>query len=181
MLGHFPTRGTERVSGFALQIGNGPEHFSRDRGNDRQNHDGEDDSGGEHPDAENRPLEQRQKSEHLLDRRIDARAQDGHQDEKAPQSPDHAGHGGEHFNDGSQRLAQLHRGEVGEVNGGSNPSGTAIRSAIRDETRVPKINGSAPNSSVTGFQRELVKNFQAEFLQRKVRAFQQLPENQQKQ
>ena len=40
------------------------------------------------------------------------------------------------------------------------PSGTAIRSASSDESKVPYTNGSAPNCSATGSQVEDTKNRQ---------------------
>src|SRR5262249_36036417 len=38
------------------------------------------------------------------------------------------------------------------------PNGTAIRSAIREETNVPYMNGNAPNSSATGSQVDVTRN-----------------------
>src|SRR2546422_4754165 len=40
------------------------------------------------------------------------------------------------------------------------PSGTAISSAVADVTTVPKMNGSAPNSSITGSQVRVHRNSQ---------------------
>ena len=42
-------------------------------------------------------------------------------------------------------------------------SGTAINKAINDETSVPKMNGRAPNCSLTGFQSLLKRNRQPNF------------------
>src|SRR3989442_12270093 len=40
------------------------------------------------------------------------------------------------------------------------PSGTAISSAVADVTTGPKMNGSAPNSSITGSQVRVHRNSQ---------------------
>src|ERR1700726_423281 len=42
-------------------------------------------------------------------------------------------------------------------------NGTAITSAIKDETAVPKINGNAPKCSVTGSQVEVTRKWNPNF------------------
>src|SRR5438093_1290252 len=43
-------------------------------------------------------------------------------------------------------------------------NGTAMRSAIREETSVPEIKGSAPNCSATGSQVDVVRKRKPNFL-----------------
>ena len=50
-------------------------------------------------------------------------------------------------------------------------SGTAISSAINEETSVPKMNGSAPKLSLTGSHSELVRNRQPNFASAKCEPF----------
>ena len=63
---HFPARRAERIGGFALQVRHAAQNFPRDRSDDRQNHDRDDDSAGQHAHAVDRPGEKRRPSEDAL-------------------------------------------------------------------------------------------------------------------
>ncbi len=58
-------------------------------------HDGEDDAGGEHPEAERGPLKEGQEPEVLAEDALDVIAEEGSQDEDAPEAVDDARDGGE--------------------------------------------------------------------------------------
>ena len=49
---HLPARGAEREHGFALAVGHGLHDVAGERRDDGQDHDGENDAGGEQADAE---------------------------------------------------------------------------------------------------------------------------------
>ena len=48
---HLPARGAERQHRFALRVGHGGHHLAGERGDDGQNHDGENDGGGDKAEA----------------------------------------------------------------------------------------------------------------------------------
>ena len=58
------------------------------------------------------------------------------------------------------------------------PNGTAINSAIREETSVPYINGRAPNWSATGSQVDVTRKWNPNFLMAPDRPDPQLPPGQ---
>ena len=55
---HLPTGRTEREGGFLLTARRRVEHLTRERGDDRHDHDRQDDAGGEERPAVDRPGEQ---------------------------------------------------------------------------------------------------------------------------
>ena len=68
--GGFPSRGTESESGFALIARNREQHFTRDRNDVRNHHDGEDDASGEEADAVRGAREKRNEAEGVIQRRL---------------------------------------------------------------------------------------------------------------
>ena len=59
--GDFPARRAQRVGGLALQTGHRAQDFARDGRDDGNDHDGDDDAGGQHADAIIWSLKERQK------------------------------------------------------------------------------------------------------------------------
>src|SRR5262249_24316772 len=97
------------------------EHVARDRRDERQHHDGEDQAGGEHPDAVGRAGEQRRQDRHIAEQvyqeRLQRLLQEGGEDEETPNAVDEAGNAGQELDRNADRPAQKLRAQLGQKHG----------------------------------------------------------------
>src|SRR3954453_2688916 len=113
---HLPSSCAERVRGFALQIRNAAQYLTRNRRNDRQNHNRNDDSTGQHAWAVNRAAEKRSPPEYSLQEGKWMIAQPWDHDENSPQAENYAGNRGQHFDQRDDRLPDPERREFRQIN-----------------------------------------------------------------
>ena len=111
---HLPGGAAEAVGRLLQHRRHRLEHVARDRGDERQHHDGEDQAGGQHADAVGRAGEQRRQHR---DRRRTPRSgtaarllQERREHEQAPDAVDDAGNAGEQLDGDADRAAQPHAG-----------------------------------------------------------------------
>ena len=115
---HLPARGAQRQHRFALRVGHGRHHLARKRGDDGQDHDGENDAGGEIAKSGGIVVgEEARPAERLNEHRIHVLAQQGNEDEDSPQAIDDAGNGGQQLGKKGQRAAQKAGAHFGEEDG----------------------------------------------------------------
>ncbi len=86
-------------------------------------HHGNDDAAGQHADAVNRTLKERQKTERGFEPGKQMVAQQRQHHKNSPQAEDHARHGGQQFNDRDERLAHPQRGQFGQKHGSRDADG----------------------------------------------------------
>src|SRR5712664_3780681 len=139
---HFPSRfpasGAKRESGFALVARDREEHFARDGNNVGNDHDGEDDAGGQKSDAVGRALKEREEAEGMLERGLNVLTHQRNNDEDTKEAIDDAGNGGEKINEKFERIGNPCRGELREKDGGTDAEGDGDdqRNGGRDEGAV---------------------------------------------
>src|SRR6516162_5183884 len=114
---HLPLGGSQRLRRFHLNGRGLPEHFSRYRGDDRQDHRRKDDAGGENGAAAGQGnvalLEQKQPPQVAIEKLRD-RLEFGRQHEDSPQPEDDRRHRGQQINHRSERTRQPFRHVLGE-------------------------------------------------------------------
>ena len=114
----FPTRRAQCVRGFLQATWHGQEDFAHDRRDERNHHDRQHQSRGEHAQAERWPCEQRANegplSQLRIDPRIDVLGQHRHQHEQAPHAVDDRRDAGEKFDRGANRTTQPPRCDFGQ-------------------------------------------------------------------
>ena len=117
----FPPSSAKAQGGFALFARDGKQDFARDGDDERDNHDGENDSGGQKAHAVVRAFEKGKKSECMFQGRTDRRAHQRHNDEDSQKAVDDTGYGCEQVNHKSDRIADAARREFGQVDGRREP------------------------------------------------------------
>src|SRR5580698_10061360 len=90
--------------------------FASQRGNDGQNHDGENDSGGEHSKSEIRLGEDTTPAKGANQEWVDVLAEDWHQNENGPKAINHAGDSRQKFGEKGERRAQEPGAHLGNEN-----------------------------------------------------------------
>ena len=133
---HLPARGAQSQHGFALRVGHGGHHLSGERGDDGQNHDGENDAGGDIAEAGGVVVGKKAGPAERLDQsRIHVLAKQRHQHEDCPQAVDDAGNGGQQFGDERPEAAQDAGAHFGEEDGDAD--GQRNRQQQSQETKRP--------------------------------------------
>src|SRR5258705_306950 len=127
-------RGAEGVGGFTLGHGHRLQDLARNRGGEGDNHDREDEPGGEHPHAERRPGKERGRP-HGLGRPRLQHADERHEHEDAPQAVHDRGNGREQLRQKDQRRAEDRRGEGPDAD--RETQHRRARGHDRDVPRVP--------------------------------------------
>ena len=92
--------------GFSLMNGHGFHDVAADGGDDREDHDCEDDAGGEHADAEVRLDEKARPAEVFFEDGTGLVADDGHKNEDCPETVDDAGDRGQKLGEEGDGSAQ---------------------------------------------------------------------------
>ena len=132
-------RRAERVGAFALRDRHRLQHFARDRRGEGDDHDGEDQRGRQHADAERRTAEERQRRAASPAAHVSSARTSGHQHEDAPQAVDDRRNRGQQLGQEHQRLPQPRRAELGDEDG------DAERDRRRDEQREDRRVERAPD------------------------------------
>ena len=118
---HFPGRAPDAIGRFAEHRRNRFEHVAGHRGDERQDHDAEDETGGEYADAERRSLEQvadtRNRAERIDEERLQRLLQQRRQDEQTPNAVNDAGDAREQLDRGADRPFQPFRTQFGNEDG----------------------------------------------------------------
>ncbi|MPM40442.1 hypothetical protein SDC9_87083 [bioreactor metagenome] len=107
---HFPGSGTQAVGRFLEQRGRHFKHVAHHRGDERDDHDGQDDAGRKNTDTHRRAGHQRAQIRHaaqqLLQRLLHISGQDGAEHHQTPHAVDDGGHGGQQLNGRAQRALE---------------------------------------------------------------------------
>ena len=114
---HLVAGGAQGQGGLLLEGGRLEEDLADGGGDDRQDHDGQDQGGGGDVLGRGRVVgEQRDEAEVLAQPGVDG-VEQGHQPQEAPQAEDHRGDRGQQVHHVAQGLGQAARGEVGDEQG----------------------------------------------------------------
>ena len=115
---HLPGRAADAIRRFLEHRRDCLEDVARDRGHEWQDHNGEDQSGGEHADAVRRSGKQRRDPRHVAERFdqewLQRLLQERREDEKSPNPVDDAGDAGEQLDGDADRPPQPLRAQLGE-------------------------------------------------------------------
>ena len=114
----FPGGRTDAVGGFLEHLWRDFKHIAHHRSNKRDDHDGENDSCREQPDANGRTRKkfsyQGQFAQRSLQRRLYVLPENRRKHQQAPHAINDAGDSREQFDGGTQRLTQPRRRQLGE-------------------------------------------------------------------
>src|SRR5579872_321399 len=143
---HLPPRGSQRKHCLALLLRNRCHDFARDRGNDRHDHNGKNDSRRQHPDAVGRTFKQSGPSEVAAEEWLNILAKDRHQHEDGPQSINHTRNGREQLRDKSQRTFQPARCHLSDEDRDTN--GERNRQQKREKGREQRAVNEGPRAKL---------------------------------
>ncbi len=111
---HLPTRGAQRQHGFALALRNGHQNLAGDRRDDGNDHDGQDDSGGQHANAIGGAGKKIGPAEVLTQPRLHIIAQERSEYENSPESVDDRRNGRQQLHGERNDTAQISRAQFGD-------------------------------------------------------------------
>src|SRR5258708_1396155 len=115
---HFPGSAADPIGGLLQHRRHGFEHLPRDRGDERQHHDGQDQARREHADAVGRSREQsrqpRNVAEYVDQERLQRLLQERREHEQAPYSVDDARDPRQHLDSDRDGTPQPQRAELGQ-------------------------------------------------------------------
>src|SRR4029453_7084790 len=138
--GHLPACRTQGVGGLTFQIWNAAQNLARDRSDDWQNHNGDDDSAGQHAGSVDRPSEKWRPTKELFQQWKRIVSQPWDHDKDPPQSEDDVWNRLQHFNQGNQRLANREWRKLRQINRSRDAQwdGDEERNQGRDQRSVNK-------------------------------------------